>query len=175
MVTRVANEFGVNWKILIAQIINFAIVAFLLYRFAFKPILATLDERQKKIAEGLKFSEEMEQELRNAEREREATLAKASLEGKNIISEAREKAKEFLEEQAQNAIGKADAIVKKAEETIAHEKQLMLNDLRKELGALVLDATSKVLSKELSAEEKNRFSEAATKELQTEVAALSGN
>ena len=50
------DKFGVELPFLIAQIINFVVVAFVLYKFAFKPVLETIEERQKKISDGLKFS-----------------------------------------------------------------------------------------------------------------------
>ena len=52
-ISDLAGQFGVNWKFLFAQIANFCIVAFLLYKFAFKPVISSIDERQKKIADGL--------------------------------------------------------------------------------------------------------------------------
>ena len=57
------DKFGVELPFLIAQIINFVVVAFVLYKFAFKPVLETIEERQKKISDGLKFSEEAEAKL----------------------------------------------------------------------------------------------------------------
>ncbi|HLS27540.1 MAG TPA: ATP synthase F0 subunit B, partial [Opitutales bacterium] len=48
-VTNLANQFGVDWPLLLAQVFSFAVVAYLLYRFGFKPVIATMDERQKAI------------------------------------------------------------------------------------------------------------------------------
>lgn len=174
-VSRIANEFGVNWKILIAQMVNFCVVAYLLYRFAFQPIIKTLDDRQKKISDGLKFSEEMEQQLRNTQQEKEATLAKAALEGKAIINEARDKARQHIEEQAQHAIAKSEDMIKKAEQAISLEKQQMFLELKKDVADLVLETTRKVLAKELSLDDKTRFTDAAAKELQSHVSELSLN
>src|ERR1035438_3110942 len=49
-ITKITQEFGLSWPFLLAQILNFSVVAFLLWRFAFKPVLSMLDERQQKIA-----------------------------------------------------------------------------------------------------------------------------
>src|SRR5436305_638109 len=77
-VTKITQQFGVNWPNLVAQILSFSIVAFVLWRFAFKPVLATLDERQRKIEAGLKYAEEMQAKLAAAQEESAAILKKAN-------------------------------------------------------------------------------------------------
>ena len=69
-VTRLMGTFGVQSELLIAQILNFCLVAYLLYRFAIKPTLKTVEERQKKIADGLQYAESMKQQLAAAENKR---------------------------------------------------------------------------------------------------------
>jgi len=145
--------------------INFCVVAFLLYQFAFKPVMKTVALRQQKITEGLQYAEEMKHKLADAEREYAEALREAAMEGKKIIDDAREKAKRFGEKETQEAIAKAAAIMKKAEEGIALEKQQMLRDLRKEVAQLVIMTTEKVLDKELSPAEQTLFSDSAVKEL----------
>ena len=165
IVAQVAGKFGLNWKLLIAQIINFCIVTYLLYRFAFKPVLKTLDERQKKIADGLQYTEEMEQKLKDAEKQHAETIKKAAAESKEMMDAAREQAKNYTENQAQEAVAKAENMLKKAEEVIVMEKRQMLADVRKEVAELVVNTSSKVLSKELTSDERSRFGETAAKEL----------
>lgn len=164
-VSGLAGQFGVEWKLLIAQIINFGLVTFLLYRFAFKPVLNTLEERQKRIADGLQYTEEMELKLKDAEREHTELIKQATLEGKAIIDAAHEQAKNHMERQTREAATRAEETIKKAEVAIAQEKQKMIHDARKELAQLVVSVSSKVLSKNLSTEEQSRFTESAVKEL----------
>ncbi len=164
-ISKLAGQFDVEWNLLIAQIINFALVAFLLYRFAFKPILLTLEERQKKIAEGLHYAEEMRAKLKDAETQCAEILHKAALEKKELLETAREQSKNYAEKQAQEAVLKAEHIIKKAEEAIILEKQKMLHDARNELAELVVITSEKVLSKHLTNEERAAYNETATKEL----------
>jgi F-type H+-transporting ATPase subunit b len=165
MVANVAGKFGVEWSLLVAQIINFCIVTYLLYRFAFKPVLSTLSERQKRIEDGLKYTEQMEQKLKATELEREKILQDSVDEAKKIVSDAREQAKAHLERQTQEAVVKAESVMNKAQEAINLEKRQMLQDVRKEVANLVVMTSGKVLSKTLTAEERTRFSETAAKEL----------
>ena len=165
MVTEIADRFGVEWKLLIAQIVNFGIVAFILYRFAFKPILMTLADREKRIADGLQYSEEMEQKLKNAEREHSAILRKAAVEAKCIIESARDQARNYLDEQTKTAVLEADNILKKAQASIDNERRHMVEEARKEIASLVLVTSVKVLQHDLSPEDRSAFGETAAKEL----------
>lgn len=164
-ISQLAGQFDVEWRLLIAQIINFALVAFLLYRFAFKPVLLTLDERQKKIAAGLQYAEQMELKLKDAEAQHAEILHRAALEKKELLEAAREQAKNYAEKQAQEAVLQAEHIIKKGEEAVALEKQKMLHDARKELAELVVQTSERVLSKNLTDEERVIYNTTAAKEL----------
>jgi len=160
-----AREFGFNPSLIVAQAINFSIIAFLLYRFAVKPIAKTLDERQQKIADGLQYAEEMKTQLAEAERERAEKVKEAAQEAQRILSEAREQSKEMIEKKTQEAANQAESIIRKASEATELERQKMLSDVRQEVARLVVATSSKVLSKELSDADKQSFSDAAAKEL----------
>lgn len=165
VVSNIAGQFGVQWNLLIAQIINFALVAFLLYHFAFKPVLKTLEQRQKIIADGLRYTTEMEQKLKDTQNHQNEIIHQANLEKKEILEKARLQAKDYTEKQSQEAVTKADSIIKKAEDAIALEKQKMLQSTRSEIAQLVITTSEKVLQKNLTKEEQVRFNETATKEL----------
>ena len=99
----VAKKFGVTWPTLIAQMVNFLLVTFVLYKFAIKPILATYDERQKKIADGLQYAEEMKAQLLEAEKERLEKIKEAVAEAQKILGDARDQSKAMLEQKIQEA------------------------------------------------------------------------
>jgi len=164
-VTMIADKFGVTIPTLVAQMVNFCIVAFLLYRFAVKPIAVTLDERQKKIADGLQYAEEMKRQLAEAERERAEKVKAAAIEAQRIMGEARDQSKELIEKKIQEAAAQAEALIRKAGEATELERQKMLSDVRKEVARLVVATSSKVLSRELSDSEKQTFSDSAAREL----------
>ena len=69
-----AATLGVNWQLFLSQVVSFSIVAFLLHRFAYKPILQVLAERRERIAEGLANAEKIKQKLAEAETTRRALL-----------------------------------------------------------------------------------------------------
>ncbi len=163
--TMITEKFGIKAPTLIAQMLNFCLVAAALYFLAVKPVAATLDERQKKIADGLQYAEEMKTQLVEAERERAEKIKQAAVEAQKILSEAREQSKEMIEKKTQEASAQAEAIIRKAGEATELDRQKMLSEVRQEVARLVVTTSSKVLTRELSDAEKAQFSDSAAKEL----------
>lgn len=164
-ITMITDKFGVSLPTLIAQMVNFCLVALVLYKFAVKPIAKTLDERQQKIADGLQYAEEMKSQLAEAERERAEKVKEAAQQAQRILSEAREQSKEMIEKKTQEAANQAESIIRKASEATELERQKMLSDVRQEVARLVVATSSKVLFRELSDADKQTFSDSAAKEL----------
>ena len=164
-ITMITDKFGVSVPTLIAQMVNFCLVALVLYYFAVKPISTTLEERQQKISDGLQYAEEMKTQLAEAERERTEKVKEAAIGAQKILAEAREQSKEMIEVKTQEAAAQAEAIIRKASEATELERQKMLADVRQEVARLVVATSSKVLSRDLSDAEKSTFSESAAKEL----------
>jgi len=164
-ITKILTDFGISWPFLVAQMLNFSIVAFILWRFAFKPVLATLDERQRKIASGLQYADEMKAKLEAVQQESVASARRAQVEATKVIDEARRAAKDFMDKQTHETSAKAADILAKAQEVIELEKKKMLAEARTEIAKLVVQTTERVLSKQLSEADRSRYNEAAAKEL----------
>ena len=165
VIEKLAATFHVEWHLLIAQAINFILVAIVLWKFAFKPVVNTLDSRKKKIEDGLQYAEEMKIRLADAEKQYSEKMKEAAIEGSKIVEEARENAKTYLEKQTQEAVNKAETIVAKGRESVELERKQMLSELRREVAHLVVQTSGKVLNRDLSSEEKSRFNDTAAKEL----------
>lgn len=164
-ITKILNDFGIRGPLLLAQIVNFTIVAFLLWKFAFKPILATIGERQQKIDSGLKYAEEMQAKLEASHRASETQIREAQLKGQQIVAEAQKAAKALADKQQQEAVEKANAFITKAQAAIDLEKAKMLAEARTEIARLVVATTQRVLAKELSDADRSRYNESAAREL----------
>jgi F-type H+-transporting ATPase subunit b len=165
MIEQVAEQFGVDWPHFIAQCISFIIVAGLLYKFAYKPVLGVLEERRKKIAEGLANAEQIKKELANAQAKAQEILNQASAQSTKMIEEARAAAAKVQEAETQKAIAAANDIVTKARQSMDAERGKMLTDLRREVGRLVVATTAKVTGKVLSNEDQQRLAAEANREL----------
>jgi F-type H+-transporting ATPase subunit b len=164
-VTKILQDFGISWPFFLAQVLNFSVVAFILWKFAFKPVLATLDERQQKIAAGLQYADEMKAKLEAAQQESAASAKRAQVEATRIIEEARRSAKDFLDKQTQESAAKANDILAKAQQAIELEKKKMLAEARTEIARLVVVTTQRVLAQELSEADRSRYNDSATREL----------
>ncbi len=103
-----ADTFGWNWKLFLSQVISFCIVAFLLRRFAYKPILAVLEDRRRKIEEGQLNAEKIRKELAEAEKRYQEIVAKANADAQRMIDEARESSAHVAERKQQEAITAAE-------------------------------------------------------------------
>ncbi|MDD2762900.1 MAG: F0F1 ATP synthase subunit B [Opitutaceae bacterium] len=166
-VTKLFSDFGIDPPLLLAQILSFSVVAFLLWKFAFKPVLATLEDRQRQIESGLKYAEEMKAKLAQAQQDSVAIIKQAQREGTTLVEEARKTAKEFLDRQQQEATARANDLLAKAQQAVGLEHKKMLEETRGEIARLVVTTTQRVLAKELSEAERARYNEAATREITT--------
>ena len=160
-----ATRFGVDWSHFIAQCISFAIVAFLLHRYAYKPVLTMLAERKQRIQESLENAEKIKQELANTQTKTREIMVQAGQEAAKLIADARAAAAKVEERETQKAITMAQEIVEKARQATEAEHARMLADLRREVGRLVVATTAKVTGKVLTADDQNRLAEETNKEL----------
>ena len=160
-----AETFGWNPWLFLSQVISFVIVALLLRRFAYKPILGVLDERRRRIEEGLLNAEKIKKELAEAEKRYQEILAKANADAQKMIDEARESSAHLAERKEQEAIAAAEQILAKAREASALEHERTMVELKRELGHLVVETTAKVTGKVLTSDDQRRLQEEAARQL----------
>ncbi len=165
MVKETAETFGWNVWLFLSQVISFVIVAILLSRFAYKPILGVLLERRERIAEGLRNADKIKQQLAEAEQRHAEILSKANIEAQRMIDEARESAGHVAARREQEAIASAEQIMAKAREASALEHERTMAELKRELGRLVVDTTAKVTGKVLNQDDQRRLQEEASRQL----------
>ena len=164
-VSELANRFGVEWPILIAQMVNFIVVAYLLYRFAFKPVIATMDERQRKIADGLQFAEEAKNRLAESEKRQAQILQEAQAESQKILKAARDSAAAHEERARAETARQVEEIRLRADAANELERKRILAEVRGEVARLVVLTTGKVLRKDLSPEEQQSINTSASQEI----------
>src|SRR5207249_10653101 len=136
----------------------------LLRRFAYKPILAVLEDRRRKIEEGQLNAEKIRKELAEAERRYQEIVAKANADAQRMIDEARESAAHLSERKQQEAVATAEQIIAKAREAAAIEHDRTMESLKRELGHLIVDTTAKVTGKVLTPEDQRRLQQEAARQ-----------
>ena len=160
-VSQIARTFGVDWPHLGAQMISFAIVCLVLYRFAYKNVLAMLEERRQQIAQGQANAEKIKAELDKTEANRREVMAQAYAESAKVIQEARAAAAKVLERETQKAIASAEQIVAKAHEAAVQDCERMAAELKHELGHWVVQSAMATTGKILTPEDQKRLAEEA--------------
>lgn len=164
-VTEITETFGLDWPHFTAQVLSVCIVAWLLHRFAYKPILAVLEDRRQRIAESLATAEKIKQELAKTEAARQEVLSQANAQAAKLIEEARAAAARVQEEETQKAVAAAEQIIARAREAAVQDHARMLTELRREVGRLVVQTTAKVSGKILTADDQQRLIEETHKQL----------
>ena len=164
-IEQIARTFGVDWPHLIAQMISFGIVCFLLYRFAYGPVLRMLADRRRLIAESLANADKVKAELARTETQRKEVMAQANAQATQFIEEARAAADVLLKKETKKAIAAAEEIIVKAHQAAAQDHARMLAELKQEVGRLVVQTTSAVTGKILTKEDQRRLAEETAEQL----------
>lgn len=165
MLRDTADTFGWNPWLFLSQVISFAIVAFLLRRFAYKPILAVLEDRRRTIEQSQLNAEKIKKQLAESEKRYQEILAKANDDAQRMIDEARQSSAHLAERKQQEAIAAAEQIIAKAREASSIEHERQMEALKRELGRLVIDTTAKVTGKVLTPDDQKRLQEEAARQV----------
>ncbi len=142
-----------SFGLIIWTLIAFAVVFFLLKKYAWKPILNSLSEREKNISDSISSAERVRGEMANLKSENEELLAKAREERAIMMREAKETRDKIIMEAKEQARQEMNKIVADAQSTINQQKMAALTDLKNQVGNLVLEVSEKILRRELSNKE----------------------
>ena len=137
----------------LVSIVNFLVLLYLLRRFMWGPILATLDRRAAKIREGLELTESARREREQLKQEVEKTLGEARREAAAIAERTTKAAEAAAADIRTQAKTEADRIREKGREDAQHLHDQALAQLRTEVASMVVLAASRILGKEISAEQ----------------------
>lgn len=136
--------------LLVWTFVAFLLVFFILKKFAWKPILETLKERETGIAEAIASADKIKSEMAALKNENEALLAQAREERAVLIKEAKETANKMVSDAKEKARAEYDRIVADAQSAITQQKNAALTDVKNQVGSLVIEVAEKVLRKELA-------------------------
>lgn len=161
----ILNQFGINPILLLAQAVNFLILLFILKKFLYKPILKVLEERKKRIGEGLKDAEEIEKRLLEIGQLQEKEIQNATKLGQQIIKDATDSANQLYEEAKVNAGQLSVRLVKQTQLELQQEKQEFENSIRENVSDLVFTIIQKVTGKILTKQDRMKIAEESIKML----------
>jgi F-type H+-transporting ATPase subunit b len=142
----IISLFHIDWKIIIAQVINFGIVFTVLYIFALKPLAKMMDERSEKIGKGINDAKSNAAILEKTTAEYEKALASARKEANNIFQEGKKEAERERASMLDQAKKEVDSMISNGKKTLEAEKSKMVEEARKEIVSLAMAATEKLIS-----------------------------
>ena len=157
------KTFHIEVNLLVAQMVNFAIVLFVLYRFAYKPVLRTLNSRTNKIEKGLADADAAGKKLEEIVEKEKEVLATAKKEAQEIIKTAEEQAKANSVSIVLEARNQSEKLLVSAKSQIEQEKNKMLTEVKGEIANLVVLATEKIIGEKLDKEKDRELIEKSIK------------
>lgn len=159
------EKLGIQPLSLIAQVVNFLILLFLLSKFLYKPILKVLDERKRKIQQGLERAKQMEEERAKFEAVQAEKVEKTKQATAALIQEAEKTAQEMKRKAVEEAEKEAMEIKKQARIDLEEERERIIAEVRKQAAWLVLTTTKQVLKESLSEKRQRELIKEVLKEM----------
>jgi F-type H+-transporting ATPase subunit b len=148
----VIGTLGINWKLFLAQLVNFLIVLLIFWKWIVKPITDTLSARQKKIEEGLQNADYMTKEKENFEVWKTTEMKNVRVEAGQIIKDAQGMAVNVKNEAVAGAKQQAEKLIEQTKVSLEIEKQQVLSAAKSEIATMVVSATEKILQQKLDAQ-----------------------
>ena len=145
---KLISEFSIG--LFFWQTIIFILLIFLLKKYAWKPILDAVNEREEGIKNALLSAEKAKEEMASLQSDNEETLKKARAERDSLLKEAREIKQQLIDDAKNEAQSEAKKIISQAQETIQNEKKAAISDLKNQVAYLSIDIAEKVLKEKLS-------------------------
>ncbi|MBI3335324.1 MAG: F0F1 ATP synthase subunit B [Candidatus Portnoybacteria bacterium] len=159
------TQLGIDWKLLLAQVVNFLVLLWVLKRFAFKPLQKFLHERQKRIEKGLNDAEYAQGQREKLRTLRAQIIAAGQKEAEVVLAEARKKGVKEYEEMIQRGKERAQELLEGAKQEMGLEKTKIMHEAKSELGALVMMATERVLREKMDEKKDREIIEKALREI----------
>lgn len=145
----ILEKLGIDWKLLLAQAVNFLILLWVLRRYAYKPILKALEARTNKIEQGLKDAETSQSKLQSVIEEEKKILVAAREEARSILVEAEASAKKRDSLMLEETKEKIDRMIADTDKHLSEKQAKLLREAKAELSEAVILATRKVLGEKV--------------------------
>ena len=143
------SAFHLDIKLLIAQLVNFAVVFVVLYWLVFKPLFKTTGDRSDKIAKSLKEAKEIEERLALTKEDQKHMIKESKIESAKIIEEAAHKAEAKKNELVEKAKEEIGILINREKERMQLEKAATLKEMRQEIGELIASSWHKILKEKM--------------------------
>ena len=151
------SKLGLDYKLIIAQAVNFVLLLIILQRLAYKPILKMLNDRTEKIDKSLKQAEQIKEELKKTEETKLAEIKKGKEEYQKIIKESQEIAERKSQESIEKTRIKTQEIVENAKMEIKAGKEKSVKEAKKEITDISILIAKKIIGNNLNEKEQKEI------------------
>ncbi|MDD4286765.1 MAG: ATP synthase F0 subunit B [Candidatus Peribacteraceae bacterium] len=159
------TKLGINWQLLIAQIVNFLIVMGVLGYFLYRPILNLLDSRTERIRKAMEEAKRIENQAQEMAKLREEAMKRLDRESGEHFDRIRKEAAELQEQMHATAKKEAEAMIQNALKRIDEERRSMMEDVMKTVNTVIVRMTEKLLEREFTPADQKRIQEQLVQEL----------
>ncbi len=158
-------SLGLNAQLFGFQLLNFVIVAVVVWFLILKPLTKTMEQRKKIINDSLENAKEVETKLQMSEQKYQEKIDEAKTDANKIIKDAGEEAGRLKEEMKNKAKSEIEMLITQAKRNIQIEKEEMVDELKKETGELVVRAVEKIIKEKLDSEKDKKIIEDSLKKI----------
>lgn len=157
------STFHIQLSLIVAQLVNFGIVLLILYRFTYRPILKTLNDRTRKIEKGIRDADAAKKKLEAVAEKEKDVLVAARKEAQEIIARAEKTAEKDAERIVIAAKDQTEKLLLDAQKTIEQEKDKVLGEVKADIAELVVAAAEKIVAEKMNANRERELIEQAIK------------
>ena len=141
----IVGMFGLNWKLFLAQLVNFGIILFVLWKWVFGPVTKGLSDRTKKIEDSLNEAQKIEKDRQDFDSWKQGEISTVRTEASAIIAQAKQTAEELKAATLKATTEEQNRLIEQTKERMAQEKTMMIDSAKSELADIVVQATSTIL------------------------------
>ncbi len=153
----ILHTLGIDWSLLLAQVVNFGIILFILKKFLYRPLLNLIETRRMMVKKTIENAREADRLKEEMERSRADVLRKADEEAGELLSRARKDAEAMRGQLTETAQHQADQILQKGRKQLDDERQHALIEVQEKVATVVMKATEKILDREFTEADQKRI------------------
>jgi F-type H+-transporting ATPase subunit b len=153
----IINTLGINWAVLVAQMVNYGILLAALTFLLYKPVLKVLDDRRNRITQSMEDSKKIEQQLKEMEKSRVAAMKELDQKASAILADAKKQADASKAEMMKAAEQEVASLLERGKKQLEDEKRKMVSDLEKTVAKASVTLAGKILEKEFTSADQTRL------------------
>ncbi len=157
--------FGLNWPLFIAQLINFTIILFVLWKWVWDPVTKGLADRNEKIDNSLKEAERINNERAEFDTWKQGEMAKVRQEASGVLNEAKTTAETLRKQTLEQTKLEQNKLVEQTQTKLAQEKNKLVDEAKKEIAGLIIQSTEVILQEKLTTKRDQEMIDKALKQL----------